>query len=292
MPVPHSTMAISCIVHAQSQWICKAVLHPAKIPLEIYTHLNYAFASIDPDTFEVIPPNPSEAKLMTRLTDLKQRDPSLRVVIAIRGWSFNDFGPTATTFSDLAASEANQRKFFKSLISFMATYGFDGVDIDWEYPAADDRNGRVEDFANFPNHTNLTEVRDVMDLLWRYNISPDQVVLGMVFYGRTFALADTSCSQPGCLFTSGGQKGDCSLETSSLMNSELDEIRVERGISPKLDKESAAQILVWDDQWVIYDDEKTFRLKMDFAKDFCLGGVMVWAVNEPGFLIPAKDIAL
>ena len=39
--------------------------------------------------------------------------------------------PTAKTFSQLAASPAAQKEFFSSLVNFMSTYGFDGVDIDW-----------------------------------------------------------------------------------------------------------------------------------------------------------------
>ena len=70
---------------------------------------------------------------------------------------FNDPEPTATTFSDIAASTDNQNKLFTSLTSFMSTLNFDGVDIDWDYPAADDRSGRVEDFVNFPSFiANLT----------------------------------------------------------------------------------------------------------------------------------------
>lgn len=42
--------------------------------------------------------------------------------------------PTARTFSELAASKAHQDTFFASLLSLMDKHGFDGVDIDWEYP--------------------------------------------------------------------------------------------------------------------------------------------------------------
>ena len=41
-------------------------------------------------------------------------------------------------------------KFFRSLVSFLSTYDFDGVDLDWEFPVAPDRNGRPEDYENFP----------------------------------------------------------------------------------------------------------------------------------------------
>jgi len=81
---------------------------------------------------------------------LKKRDPALKIFVAVGGWTFNDPGPTQSTFSDLAASETAQFNFMVSLISFMNTYGFDGIDLDWEYPVADDRSGRPEDFVNFP----------------------------------------------------------------------------------------------------------------------------------------------
>jgi chitinase len=127
---------------------------PEDIPLGIYTHLNFAFATIDPHSFEVRPASKGDVDLYRRLTALKKQDPDLKVFIAIGGWTFNDPGPTRTTFSDLAASEENQRKFFVSLVSFMATYDFDGVDIDWEYPEAEDRGGKQSDFSNFPKFLN------------------------------------------------------------------------------------------------------------------------------------------
>lgn len=52
-------------------------------------------------------------------------------------------------FSDMARTAANRATFIQSLINFMDNYGFDGADIDWEYPGAEDRGGRPEDTENF-----------------------------------------------------------------------------------------------------------------------------------------------
>jgi chitinase len=125
--------------------------YPEQIPLGIYSHINFAFATVDPATFAVIPNAITDPTMYKRLTDLKKLDPSLQIFISIGGWTFNDVGtPTEFVFSDLSRSEASQNKFIASLIQFMSLYNFDGLDLDWEYPVAPDRSGRPEDFENFP----------------------------------------------------------------------------------------------------------------------------------------------
>lgn len=105
---------------------------PDQIPLGYYTHINFAFAYINPDTFQIAPMASDVAALYQNVTVLKQTQPDLKVWISIGGWSFNDADqPTATTFSDLAGSTSAQKEFFGSLITFLVQNGFDGVDIDW-----------------------------------------------------------------------------------------------------------------------------------------------------------------
>ncbi|GAB1214599.1 hypothetical protein ATERTT37_003763 [Aspergillus terreus] len=223
-------------------------------------------------TFEVGPANPNEASLMKRLTGLKKSQPSLRVNIAIGGWTFNDPGPTATVFSDLARSEANQKKFFKSLLSFMSTYGFDGVDIDWEYPAADDRNGRPEDFDNFPKF--MANLKNALTS----SGGRDELSLTLptsYWYLQHFDIRSLVKSVDYFNYMSYDLHGK--WDRGILLNSELDDIREEKNIQPTLDKDAAVQILTWDRQWATYDDAKTLQLKLDFARTTCLGGVMVWA---------------
>ncbi|KAJ6096607.1 Glycoside hydrolase superfamily [Penicillium sp. IBT 16267x] len=322
---------------------------PYSVPQGVYSHIYFAFGSIDPDTFEVIPAETSDEALYAGLAALQLRDPDQELWLSIGGWDFTDSGePTATTFSDLAAAgTTEQNAFFKSLINFMSTYGFTGVDIDWEYPVASDRNGRAEDYENYPTflaslkqalsdykyglsitlptsywylqnfdltaiepsvdwfnvmsydlhgtwdmtdiwvgpyldaHTNLTDIKSALDLLWGVNITASKVTLGMAFYGRSYTIESPSCSEPGCQYLSAGTAGNCSQSAGILFNSEIEALISDQNLTSTLYTDAAVKTITWDnDQWVSYDDEETWKLKADYAKSVCIGGVMVWSIDE------------
>ncbi|KAK4038087.1 symbiotic chitinase [Parachaetomium inaequale] len=57
-------------------------------------------------------------------------------------------------------------------------------------------------------HTNLTEIKRAVELLWRVGVPPSKIALGFGFYGRSFRLADPSCTTPGvCQFSGDPDKG-------------------------------------------------------------------------------------
>lgn len=63
--------------------------------------------------------------------------------------------------SDLASTSANRAAFISSLKSFMAQYGFQGVDLDWEYPGTPERGGKA---ANTEDYVSLVkEMRAAFD---------------------------------------------------------------------------------------------------------------------------------
>ncbi|KAF7558106.1 hypothetical protein G7Z17_g84 [Cylindrodendrum hubeiense] len=140
-------------------------ISPKQIRTEGFTHLYGAFATIDPSTFAVKPWHPDDVALYKEFTALKKK--GLETWIAIGGWTFNDPGATRTTFSDLAANPTRRTRFIKSVASFLELHGFQGVDLDWEYPGAPDRGGRKEDTDNYVSL--LKEMRAVFGT--KYGIS-------------------------------------------------------------------------------------------------------------------------
>ncbi|KAH7039788.1 glycoside hydrolase superfamily [Microdochium trichocladiopsis] len=143
---------------------CQA-FQPEDIPVGVYSHLIFAFAGIDPVTFEIVPGSPDNIDLYPRITALEKKDPDLKVLIAVGGWAFNNPGPTTTTFSDVARSPTNRIRFTRSVLKFLITYDFDSVNIDWEYPSAEDRSGRLEDFKNFP--ILISDLREALNMSGR-----------------------------------------------------------------------------------------------------------------------------
>lgn len=131
---------------------------PDQILLGYYTHINFAFSLIDPDTHRLVAMDDTTGELYKTVTALKGNQPGLEVWIAVGSWAMNDAGEYQKVFTDLAASEDAQAVFFEALVTFMENNNFDGVDIDWEYPVAEDRGGVDADFDNYV--TFVSRLRD------------------------------------------------------------------------------------------------------------------------------------
>jgi len=76
---------------------------------------------------------------------MRRKNPAIKSLISVGGWNFNDcncspsacFGQGSATceiFSTIAASEQRIRTFAANIIDFCRRWGFDGFDLDWEYP--------------------------------------------------------------------------------------------------------------------------------------------------------------
>jgi hypothetical protein len=60
---------------------------------------------------------------------------------------------------------------------------------------------------------------------------------------------------------------------------EIKQLIKQKGLTPRLNKDSMMKELVWDDQWIGYDDEETHEMKRNFANNLCFGGTMAWSVD-------------
>lgn len=107
--------------------VCDQV-RPGDIDTSKYTHLYYAFASIDPKTFAVQAANPGDNGLYKEFTVLRSK--GVKTWIAVGGFDFSDpVTPTATTWSDLVSTDQNRAAFITSLMSFMDLHGFQGISL-------------------------------------------------------------------------------------------------------------------------------------------------------------------
>ncbi|KAF2014747.1 glycoside hydrolase family 18 protein, partial [Aaosphaeria arxii CBS 175.79] len=120
---------------------------PSQLSTSGLTHLVYAYASIDDQTFQIKPDHPADADLYHQFTALKTD--RLKTWIAVGGWTFSDpTSPTYHTWSKLASTALYRKAFVTSVVEFMTKYGFQGLDVAWEFPANPDRGGNDNDTQN------------------------------------------------------------------------------------------------------------------------------------------------
>ena len=126
----------------------KLHLADSNLPADRLTHLIYAFANVTTDGLCASVNTDIDAINFPQIAALKKQYPSLSVLISVGGASHSG------GFTAAAATDDSRGKLAQSCLGFMKTHGFDGIDIDWEFPAAADK-------ANFT--ALLTALRTQLD---------------------------------------------------------------------------------------------------------------------------------
>ena len=112
-----------------------------------YTHLAFSFAGIsssgDGGIIEPYNGNTAYYSKYAQFNSLKTSNPTLKTLIAVGGWNFDQ-----SRFVDVASTSAKRTTFANSVVTFLNSHDFDGIDIDWEYPTT--RQGSPQDYVNYP----------------------------------------------------------------------------------------------------------------------------------------------
>ncbi|CAO3641566.1 unnamed protein product [Cunninghamella echinulata] len=146
-----------------------------------YTHINYAFAiMIKGATPEYTDPE----QVKTQLPELVKtaHAKNAKVLLSVGGWS------GCLTFSTMAADPAQRKTFIDWNINEMKKYDLDGIDVDWEYPAAQGPGCNSLDLANDSKNflTLLQEMRSAMNK----NFKNGKKELTIASHVRTFKTPD------------------------------------------------------------------------------------------------------
>ncbi|XP_017064046.1 chitinase-like protein Idgf4 [Drosophila eugracilis] len=118
--------------------LSKLTLNDLQPALQYCTHLIYGYAGINPSSNKLVSTNEKldldlGSSLFRQVTGLKSKYPGLKVLLSVGG-DKDTVDPENNKYLTLLESSNARIPFINSAHSLVKTYGFDGLDLGWQFP--------------------------------------------------------------------------------------------------------------------------------------------------------------
>lgn len=116
----------------------------------------------------------------------------------------------------------------------------------------------------------------------RQGASKENLVIGLPTYGRTFTLANPNLTDIDAPAAKGGKPGQYTKESGFLSFFEVCEM-LKSQATLVWDNEQMIPYAYKGDQWVGFDDPRSFKMKVQWLKQNGYSGIMIWSVDMDDF---------
>ncbi|KAE8674420.1 putative C2H2 and C2HC zinc fingers superfamily protein [Hibiscus syriacus] len=285
----------------------------SSINTSFFTHIYYAFLLPEPSTFKLDITALDQQKLPEFRSGLNAKYPPVKAILSIGGG-----GNNPDVFARMARTEQTRGVFINSTIEVARSYRFDGVDLDWEFPATGD------DMANLA--LLFKEWREALENEAETSGKPRLLLTSAVYYSSEFtnygsprsypahAMAEyLDWASPMC-FDYHGKWDDFTGMHSALFDLNSSDSSshgmgswIRAGVPPeklvmglasyghtwklkdanvnannatvKYDRTTVSYYSYAGGSWIGYDDVKSIKWKVWFARVKGLAGYFFWAVS-------------
>ncbi|TNN57064.1 Acidic mammalian chitinase [Liparis tanakae] len=307
-----SSFILSCYFTNWAQYRPPPTVYmPNDVDPCLCTHLLYAFATIKNHKLATYEWN--DVELYGQFNALKNKNGNLKTLLSVGGWNFGSSG-----FSQMVLSPANRLTFINSAISFLRKYEFDGLDIDWEYPA--NRGGPPQDKQYYSVF--LEEMRAAFESEAKQSNKARLLMSAAVSAGKGTIESAYQIPKIGqaldmlnvMTYDFHGSWDTITGECSPLFKGPEDHdsmiyFNVDYAMNYYKSQGAPAEKLIVGfptygntftlknaanhgdvpyaykgNQWVGYDNMKSFQIKVDWLKKSSFGGAMVWTLDMDDYM--------
>ncbi|KAL3875564.1 hypothetical protein ACJMK2_033505 [Sinanodonta woodiana] len=153
---------------------------PEDIDPDLCSHIIYAFAKLNGNQLQAYEWNDESTDwskgMFDRFNAVKSKNPAIKTLLAVGGWNMG-----SKPFTQMVSTATSRQEFAVTSAKFLRDHNFDGLDLDWEYPA--NRESPPEDKQRFTEL--VKELKRVFDEDVRLTGKPPLLLTAAVAAGKS-----------------------------------------------------------------------------------------------------------